>query len=90
MWRPEGWDASIILLDKLKVFVNPRRADKDATRLIGAVEAGADAMLEALKKEGKYIDASKYPYGMVLNDVPPIQKLTKKFKGYIVIIPDEC
>jgi len=54
-----------------------------------AYEEGADAMLEGLKEDGKYIDASKYPYGMVLNEIPPIEKLTREFKGWIIIIPEE-
>jgi len=73
-WRPPDWKNDWM----------PRFGEQ-----YWAYEVGADAMLEALKKEGKYIDASKYPYGVVLNEVPPIQKLTRDFKGYVVIIPEE-
>ena len=32
-------------------------------------EQGADAMLKALREKGKYIDASRYPYGFILNQI---------------------
>lgn len=86
MWRPKNWDNPYKLSDKAK--------EKGYALIPGdgwhyGYEAGADAILEALKKEGKYIDASEYPYGFVLNEIPPIQRLTRMFKGWVVIIPDE-
>ena len=78
MWRPKDWDNPYLQQDDKGDYIDNR-----------VFEAGANAMLEALEKEGHYIDASKYPYGVVLNEVPLAQKLTKEFKGYIVIISDE-
>lgn len=81
MWRPKNWENHYAFMTggAIPTYENQYQA----------FEAGADAMLELLKREGKYIDASKYPYGMVLNEIPPIQKLTRRFKGYVIIVPDE-
>ena len=90
MYRPDNWKKPYMVpTPSLLDLSTAERTDATRHLMNDAYEAGADAMLEALKKEGKYIDASKYPYGMVLNEVPPIQKLTRKFKGYILIIPDK-
>lgn len=83
MWknnRPEGWKET-----KDEYFKNH---DPDIGHQ-NIYEDSADALLEALKREGKYIDASKYPYGFVLNDIVPVQKIDKDFKGWLIIIPDD-
>lgn len=55
-------------------------------RIASTFEAGATAMLVALKKQGEYVDASKAPYGYVFNAVA---KYPRTFKGYFVLIPEE-
>lgn len=72
-WRPEeGWN-------------NPHEpvAGASTTAILikafehTAYEAGADAMLEALKKQGKYLEAGKMPM------------FTYPVSGHLVFIPDE-
>ncbi len=74
MYRPKEWD-------------NPNR--NRSASLAGAFEAGADAMLEGLKKEGKYADnlgkySKDYPYPMIL-----ARALEAGESGYLVFIPEE-
>jgi len=72
-WRPKGWEVPelyIGLLDNLKQ---------------DAYEAGATAILEALKEAGEYVDASKAPYGYVFNN---IATYPRTFKGWFILIPE--
>lgn len=74
MWRPEGWD-------KYKLVKHcPYANGEDCKRLLEHFEAGADAMLEALKKKG----AMMTPKQMKL--IVPDRKYPY---GYLVFIPDE-
>ena len=73
MWRPKGWDAHIALLDNANLFVNPNRTDKDAQYLIRAVEAGADAILQAL-----YEYADGYPICLMKHPSEGIQVYTRE------------
>lgn len=90
-WRPYGWELPHRFVITPSLLELSRAQDSDEVKFYQneAYEAGADAMLEALRKQGKFIDASKYPYGFVLNEIHPIQKLKRDFKGYLIIIPDE-
>ena len=48
-----------------------------------AFEAGADAILEALKREGEYLhNTGLSPYGYVL-----VRSLKRGEKGYLIFIP---
>lgn len=67
-WRPEGWDA-------LDIYAGMESIETTATDLI---EAGADAMLEALKASGKY---NQCGYGVT--DFPNARY------GWRVFIPEE-
>ena len=70
--RPEGWNK---LVKDLKFMNMPRTAEglKNVERVY---EAGADAMLEGLKKEGE-------PQHLNCDDA------CSKRKGYLVFIPEE-
>ncbi len=63
-WRPEGWD-----LDKIVDKVDKAKGIEG-----DYVEAGADAMLEALKREGAY--GKKFD-----GSIP--------FEGWSIFIPDK-
>jgi len=88
-WRPEGWEYSKAIIGDWDNVTSAKKWDiPHSFGWRDGYEAGADAILEALKKEGKYIDATEYSYGVVLNEVPPIQKLTRDFKGWVIIIKE--
>lgn len=73
MYRPEGWDADkdahIALRD------NDTWVEDEHT---ACYEAGADAMLVGLRKEGKHTDA-----------LPSNFSITVDKKGVLVFIPEE-
>lgn len=80
-WRPEGW--------KNPYFRSGDFGDGQISwneqPEFSTFEAGADAMLEALKKEATYLkNDGTAPYGYVLGK---ILKLAEK--GWLVFIPDE-
>jgi hypothetical protein len=83
-WRPEGLKnpfnrGAVVVMD---------RENKPVSHY-DAWEAGADAMLEALKGD-RYIDCSKMDaFGYVLNDLPPKFRMRKNWKGWIVFIPGQ-
>lgn len=88
MWRPkEGWinpykDADLIDEARLTFKL------KDGTLLLGrdkimreiAYEAGADAMLEALRKQG---------HRVFLEDIKVSIPIIEQGAGYLVFIPDK-
>ena len=79
VWRPDDWGNKYEGCEKKEIDWT----DEDIQK---AFEYGADAMLEALKKEGKYVDASKAPYGYVMN---PIGTYPRTFKGWLILIPEK-
>lgn len=80
-WRPEEWDAYAI---QGRVLKNTKIGDHND---IGFIEAGADAMLEALRKRGLHLP------GNILTDnaegLVRIPLALKNVPQTIVIIPDE-
>jgi len=78
MWRPKNWDDYY----KPKEVYGKIRFDVDRALF----EAGADAMLQALKQQGEYVDASKAEYGYVFNH---IATYPRTFKGWFVLIEEE-
>ena len=63
MWRPEGWDRVKVAMSGL--------SDVD----IGLIEAGADAMLEALKEKGIHLpEGTPWQQGKA---------------GWLIFIPEE-
>ena len=75
MWRPDDWENNW-----------EKEARKTFTSLRDIYESGADAMLEALKKGGEYVDAEKAPHGYVFNHMG---SYPRTFKGWFVLIPEE-
>ena len=78
--RPEGFKNPYSLVDTATcnfVAVDIDEADRNNAAHF-AYEAGADAMLEGLKKEGKHTDT--LPHGFHIN----VDK-----RGYLVFIPEE-
>ena len=73
-YRPEGWEETLReILDRFNVtYMN-----SDECNLI---EAGADVMLEGLKKEGDF-----YPKGKWTDD----STLETSVAGYVIFIPEE-
>ncbi|KKN54541.1 hypothetical protein LCGC14_0591330 [marine sediment metagenome] len=75
MWRPKDWERHILLaLDEIKEG-KPVSNDE-----IDIYEAGANAMLEALKETGKHTDGLAPTLSI---NVLPEQK------GWLVFIPEE-
>jgi len=79
-WRPEGWE-------------NPFTEDKhnDFESVDDSYEAGADAMLEALKGDGLNVDISA-GVRVYIGGKPNLLYRTKGTptgKGKLVFIPDE-
>ena len=70
--RPEGWDATKIIAERIGEVTS-------FTTLEMLIEAGADAMLEGLKKSGTYKDRYNRLdcYGITLE------------MGYLVFIPED-
>ncbi|MCK5016442.1 MAG: hypothetical protein KAS32_05145 [Candidatus Peribacteraceae bacterium] len=86
MYRPEGWNAMDIML-KTPVYVIT--GDELTDIKLSLVEAGADAMLEGLKKEGmnskgEFPNIKQFP-----NDSMLTVKIPNK-KGWLVFIPEEA
>ena len=77
-WRPEGWDS------RKKVYEVLSTSDNiiGITASQRLVEAGADAMLEALKRNGVHVPAN---YSFLSTDF----KRKLDGPGVIVIIPEE-
>jgi hypothetical protein len=75
-WRPEGWD-------NLKISEEAERKKGYELTDVELVEAGADAMLEALRnsKERRRVDTN-----ITLDCLPPI---SYSIRGYEVFIPDD-
>ena len=74
-WRPDGWDAE-------DIYATTEWIGMEQTDL---VEAGADAIVEAQKEEGQYVqNTGTSPYGIAL-----VRQLKLGEKGWIVFIPDE-
>jgi hypothetical protein len=87
MWRPEGWKTpNIVALKEVKAgLVTADQVRYLTEQECKAYEAGADALLEALKKDGQFVnnDGLK-PYGMVL-----ARSLKRGEKGWLAFIPDK-
>ena len=79
-WRPNGWDK--IRLDYLATLAkNEDVGPFNTSKRIVDYEAGADAMLEALKGEGSYVQFVDEWEG--LDGIKH-----KPFKGWVLSIPD--
>ena len=73
-WRPDDWINPYLQQDETGDFVNSR-----------VFEAGADAMLGAIKKDAQYLNNDgSAPYGMVL-----ARSLKRGDRGWLVFIPDK-
>jgi hypothetical protein len=76
-WRPEGWDSQKIIREAPSDSFD---ADSAVGMLVKVFEAGAESMLEALKKKGAWM-------------TPEQMKLLAPDRqypfGYIVFIPDD-
>lgn len=77
-WRPEGWDVGKIISEGLA---------GDIMSFTNLVDAGADAMLEALRKKGTHLTQVEISQG--------IEPETRQFEipimpGTWVFIPDEA
>jgi len=78
--RPEGWDK------KRCDYLHLNTADSSSVENICTYEAGADAMLEGLKKES-FIRKITLPADTnITNDLTDFE-ITKS--GYLVFIPEE-
>ncbi len=99
-WRPEGWEASLNDMYKDKCKDCPSKNEKvseeegDLTvcdaychheELKMYFEAGADAMLKALKKQGVHFDREEIINHVQLN----MQAVQKLRTGTWVFIPDD-
>jgi hypothetical protein len=89
-WRPDGWNFRNIALRFCSVTLpqEAKTASEIENPLIAiykeAIEAGADAMLEALRKTGSRIDVDNYPanfYASILLAVPT--------HGNVIFVPDD-
>ncbi len=83
MWRPkEGWKNPFnpAAITVKNIFGGKPISHNEA------YEAGADAMLEALKGQGEFVDASKAQYGYVFNH---ISTYPRTFRGWFILIPEE-
>jgi len=73
MWRPDNWNN-----------INPEYGKKTTNDYLAAIsdafEGGADAMLEALRAEGRH--SSKLPFEFIVSVLPTDN-------GRLVFIPDE-
>jgi len=79
-WRPEGWEKNRIH------FVYPGEGEENIHDW-GIYEAGADAMLEALRKNPVVINATNK---ITVNNVVTKEKdLAITLKGVFVFIPDD-
>ena len=83
-WRHKEWYR--FLEKEVEEIPEPTLMEGDiATALLLFSEAGADAMLAALKAGGEYVkNDGLNPYGMVLAG-----SLKRGEKGWMVFIPDE-
>lgn len=77
-WRPKDWDSNEMHLDMLRANID----DMDGEAFI---EAGADAMLRALKKRGNYFTIGEGGKNLSPEDM----KLREGDKGWMVFIPKE-
>lgn len=82
-YRPEGWDAESIVINLYQEVLTTESTDEKERKL---VEAGADAMLEALRKEGTHL---------VGDTIIPAQGKFPEIHcpggtmGWLIFIPDE-
>jgi hypothetical protein len=81
-WRPENWPE---ILKKLNVSENVRDLILDGDFASG-VEAGADAMLEAFRKDGEKVNEYS-PSDTFRSLVLPVKN--REVKGTIIFIPDD-
>jgi hypothetical protein len=94
MWRPNNWveikkTACRNRLSDLPDSIPKADCEHCPTEPLECsvdFEAGADAMFEALKKEGQYVDGSKAMFGVRYHSV---EAYPRTFKGYILVIPSE-
>ena len=81
MYRPKNW-----LKTKRDIIAEaPLRAKANEENVVDLYEAGADAMLEALKEEAVECPANKEPFdfcGMTVHN-------SKSRRGWLVFIPEE-
>lgn len=79
-YRPDGWEEI-----KESILEYPNGMDKFCCSNCGdeIVEATADAILEALKKEGKYVNTQEIP-GMYEGNI----LVPRYSKGIIAFIPE--
>jgi len=78
MWRPDDWIETISFEEISKI--SPQLVSMMTAKERKIYEAGADAILKALKREGKYTDGTAPTLSI---DVLPEQK------GWLVFIPEE-
>ncbi len=84
MWRPDDWENPHKIGEPLN-WAAVNEADSYA-----AFEAGADAILEELRRGGFFLDGRKLDLNQtgVLNTVA-LMNLTRRRKGMVVFIPEE-
>jgi hypothetical protein len=84
MWRPESWDNPYGNLDT-DIFGSPSIGEKIKFE---AYEAGADAMLGALREQGvKAKTSAEDKLVMAIDQI--MMNLGQNEKGKVVFIPDE-
>ena len=84
-YRPEGWENLVSSLRGVKTLTSSGISGIDAQSLL---EAGADAMLEGLKKQGTKVEEGKpyhCPCSVCLND----EDCYAIENGYLVFIEEE-
>ena len=84
MYRPKGWEAPDNLGDGM-----PWVDELMPEYLVGIYEAGANAMLEGLKKEAIYSNTEECMKTKVGVSANKALSLTDFKKGYLVFIPEE-
>lgn len=81
-WRPEGWEHQ--RNDDCKTCVSYGLGNRDCVICQRNYEAGADAMLRALRKLGHHVNASA-PFSSLVEHTT----LSKNNTGTYVFIPDD-
>ena len=79
-YRPDDWHTKI----KMNPVIFSRLPSFEASILNRGFEAGADAMLEALRKQGQQVCVADPPYSLDIT-----VNLAPAKQGHIVFIPDD-
>ena len=86
-WRPQGWSYPVKNTEGQTVYL------KVCNCLVGQIaddyatfEAGADAMLEALKKKGTKVEDAEDGFSVRLPDIKFLHGIKR---GTLVFIPDD-